>query len=130
MARSSDSVLIGKGPDFALRSGHEELNHNLSYVVFLKIEDKWRPGPTDSYSDRSLKQACDTIKQKVSPYGWIGMIESEWTAVDDLCGRFSNGSMQIIIKYKYPHRLRQDQKNQLTGEIKSNFKQNSGTTNS
>lgn len=121
MAHSSDSVVIGTAPDFAMRLGGDELSHAFSFRVS-------RPGfggrsvvPSGISSDRSLAAAVEGLKQKIAPYGWTANRKIQWIRDVALSGSFGIEGGEIIINYRFHEKLTSDQKLHLAENIEKSF---------
>ena len=110
MARSSDSVVIGNGPDFAMRLGADELSDVFAFVVNRPGSAKARLVPPGVSSDKSLATAVEILKQKLAPYGWRNSIQVQWSSDVGLKGTFSSRGRDVVFEYRVHERLESGQR--------------------
>jgi len=121
MARSYDSVVIGNGPDFAMRMGADELLHVFSFVVNRPGLGKASFVPSGVSSDRSLAAAVEGLKQKIAPYGWTANTEIQWSRGVSYSGSFDVEACKVVISYRFHERLTTDQRRYLRENIEKSF---------
>ena len=121
MARSSDSVVIGNGPDFAMRLGADELSHAFSFAVNRLGLGKASLVPSGVSSDRSLAAAVEGLKQKIAPYGWTANTEIQWSSEVSFSGSFGIEEGEVVIGYRFHKRLTTDQRLHLVENIENSF---------
>ena len=114
MARSFDSVIIGKGPDYAMWHGAVALFHVLSFVVRRLGSGAVNLLSSGMSSDRSLSAAVEGLKQKIAPYGWTANTEIKWNRDAVLSGIFGITGGEVVIIYRFHERLALDQKLELS----------------
>ena len=117
MARSSDSVVIGNGPDFSMRLGDDELSHAFSFAVNRPGLGKASLVPSGVSSDRSLAAAVGVLKQKLAPYGWRNNIAVTWSDDAGFKGTFSTIGCKVVMEYRFHDRLHPEQREQLARNI-------------
>ena len=121
MARSSDSVSIGNGPDFVMRVGTDELSHAFSFRVNRACLGRSSLVPSAISSDRSFAAAIERLKQKIAPYGWASNAEIKWTRDALLSGSFGISGGEVVIIYRFHEKLTMQQRSYLAEIIESSF---------
>jgi hypothetical protein len=121
MVRSSDSVVISNGPDFAMRLGADELSHTFSFVVNRSGLGKASLVPSGVSSDRSLAAAVEGLKQKIAPYGWTANTEIQWSRGLSFSGIFSVEACNVVIGYRFHEKLNANQRVRLADNIEKSF---------
>ena len=110
MARSSDSVVIGNGPDFAMRLGADELSHAFSFAVNRPGSAKASLVPSGVSSDKSLATAVEVLMQKLAPYGWTKATRISWYKAMGLTGTFDANGREVVFEYRFHERLEAGQR--------------------
>jgi hypothetical protein len=128
MAHSSDSVVIGNGPDFAMRLGADELSHTFSFVVSRPDSAKSNFVPSGVSSDRSLAKAVEILKQKLTPYGWTKATMISWDKAVGLAGTFDAKGREVVFEYRFHERLEMKQRDVLEVIIVAFFRIGSGNS--
>ena len=121
MARSSNSVSIGNGPDFAMRLGADELSHAFSFVVNRLGLGKASLVPSGVSSDRSLAASIEGLKQKIAPYGWTVNTRIQWRSEESFSGSFAMVGGEVVVAYRFHEKLATDQRLYLEENIKKSF---------
>ena len=121
MARSTDSVVIGNGPDFAMRLGADELSHAFSFAVNRLGLGKASLVPSGVSSDRSLAAAVEGLKQKIAAYGWTKATRISWYKAMGLTGTFDANGCEVVLEYRFHERLEPDQRVYITKNIEGFF---------
>ncbi|MEI6398657.1 MAG: hypothetical protein WCO71_07800 [Pseudomonadota bacterium] len=117
MVRSSDSVVIGKGPDFATRLGSDEVSHAFSFAVNRPRSPQASVVPSGVSSDKSLATAVEILKQKIAAYGWRNNTQVTWSSDIGLTGAFSSIGCKVVMEYRFHDRLHPEQREQLARNI-------------
>ena len=124
MSQTSRHISIGDSPDFVMRRGGMELNHQAVLKVYLF--DSGIPSLKDSKApfDRSLAVVIEDLKQSMDSYGWgegnyISRQEETPFMMIVLIGRY-----MLSVVYKLEAKLTETQRDFLTREFNKFFNGN------
>ncbi|MEI6399607.1 MAG: hypothetical protein WCO71_12635 [Pseudomonadota bacterium] len=124
MSQTSRHISIGDSPDFVMRRGGMELNHQAVLKVYLF--DSGIPTLKDSKApfDKSLAVVVEDLRQNLEAYGWTA--ESYISRLEDtpfmmivLIGRY-----MLSVVYKLEAKLTETQRDFLTREFNKFFNGN------
>jgi hypothetical protein len=121
MSRTSRQISISESPEFVMRRGEIELNHQGVLKVYLV--DSGIPTLKDSKApfDRSLEVVVKDIKQSLESYGWT---DASYISYDERTPSMLIilvGNYMICVIYKLEARLTADQRERLIGEFIKHF---------
>ena len=121
MSQTSRRISIGESPDFVMRRGEMELNHQAVLKVYLF--DSGIPSLKDSKApfDRSLAVVIEDLKQSMESYGWNSGSYVPGSDNNPTLKVFFTGIYMLTVIYKLESNLTPNQRNGLTIEFNRQF---------
>ena len=115
--QTNEQIIIGKAPDYAMRSTAMEYYHHIS--IELRKGDVVIQ--SQSISNKSLAQLVNVIKRMIAPWGWCRSDHFTWLKLPELIGTIQTERGKISVQYHYLELLSLDQKIDLIRVITDKF---------
>ena len=115
--QTNEQIIIGKAPDYAIRSTAMEYYHHISVALTkgdVVIQSR-------SVSNKSLAQLVNVIKRMIAPWGWRRTDLLTWVYFPEMAGNLETEQGMILVHYHFLDMLTPDQKKRLALYITRNF---------